>query len=65
MSRNRIAINDQDEHEFGLKMLRPVLSHKVTHLGAAEKVARSEADRNKTTVKENSQNKQEGAEIVS
>jgi hypothetical protein len=44
MSRNRIAGNDQDEHE-GVKMLRPVLSHKVTHLGATEKVARAEADK--------------------
>jgi len=45
MSRNRIAGNDQDEHDLGMKVLRPVLSHKVTHLGATEKFARAEADK--------------------
>ena len=51
MSRNRLAINEHDDHDLGNRMLRPVLSHKVTHLGSIDKVARGLAERRHSTEK--------------
>ena len=51
MSRNRVTVNEHDDHDLGYKMLRPVLSHKVTHLGAVDKGTRGLAERRHSTEK--------------